>query len=276
MTDIPTDSPSANLGHGLIRSDIPQHIAIIMDGNGRWAKSRGLERLEGHRAGAKSVQAITTECRKLGVRYLTLFSFSTENWLRAEEEVSGLMSLFRQYLDSELSTLLDNGIRLRAVGDLKRLPAPVRIALNRDVEKTAKNTGMDLVLAISYGSREEILHAARSLAERVKSGEISPQQIDSELFSQSLWTADIPDPDLLIRTSGEMRISNFLLWQIAYAEIVVTDELWPDFNKQSLHRALVEYQQRERRFGLTTEQIESGKFPENSFLGLKPQKRATR
>ncbi len=237
------------------QSTLPRHVAIIMDGNGRWATGRNLPRLEGHRAGAKSVRTVVEECRKLGIRYLTLFSFSTENWQRSRDEVSGLMELFEYYLDSELENLLENGIRLRAVGDLERLPLPVQRALQRNMARTEQNSALDLILAISYGGREEILAATKDIARRLQAGELTMEQITVQEFSRALWTTEIPDPDLLIRTSGEMRISNFLLWQLAYSEIVVTPELWPDFDAQSLNRCLNQYQQRERRFGLTTEQL---------------------
>jgi len=227
-----------------------------MDGNGRWAQSRGLKRIEGHRAGATSVRKVVEECRRQGVRYLTLFSFSSENWGRAKEEVDGLMGLFKQYLDSELSELIDNGIRLRAIGDLARLPLPVRTALHRDIERTSENTGLDLILAVSYGGRDEIVQAAAKLATLARDGKLDPRSIDSAVFSSALWTHDIPDPDLLIRTSGEMRISNFLLFQLAYAEIVVAPELWPDFDEEALKRCLEEFRKRERRFGLSAAQVQ--------------------
>lgn len=242
--------------HGISsNSAVPRHIAVIMDGNGRWAGRRGLPRIEGHRAGAKSVRRVVEECRRLGVRYLTLFSFSTENWQRSKDEVSGLMKLFKRYLDSELATLNDNGVRLRAIGDLDRLPNFVRESLQRTMELTCDNDGMDLILAVSYGAREEILHAARSLAEKAAKGTIRPEEIDEELFASSLWTADIPDPDLLIRTSGEMRISNFLLWQLAYSELVISPLFWPDFDEAALRDSIEQFHSRERRFGMTTEQI---------------------
>ncbi|MCC6220840.1 MAG: isoprenyl transferase [Deltaproteobacteria bacterium] len=237
-------------------SSVPRHVAIIMDGNGRWAQSRGLKRIEGHKAGAKSVRAVVEESRRLGIEYLTLFSFSTENWQRSKDEVDSLMQLFKQYLDSELSDLLKNDIRLRAVGDLGRLPSYVRVALERNIESTKSNKALELVLAISYGAREEILAAAKSIATKVKDGKLDVRHITVDDFSSSLWTSGIPDPDLLIRTSGEMRVSNFLLWQIAYSEIVVTEELWPDFDKGVFLECIARFQQRERRFGLTKEQIE--------------------
>lgn len=247
--------------NSLQRVALPQHIAIIMDGNGRWAQERSLPRLEGHRAGTKSVRSVVEECRRLGIRYLTLFCFSTENWQREEDEVFGLMQLFAHYLNTELSNLLENNIRLRAIGDLERLPAAVQDALAEVISKTEHNTGLDFVLAISYGGREEILAATKKVVSKVQSGEITSNQVTSQLFASCLWTQDLPDPDLLIRTSGEMRISNFLLWQLAYAEIVVTPEYWPDFDPDSLKRCLDEYSRRERRFGLTGRQIEAaGQF----------------
>lgn len=233
---------------------LPRHIAVIMDGNGRWANRRGLLRFEGHKAGAEAARKTVEFCRERGIRYLTLFSFSTENWHRPAREVSSLMALFKHYLDSEIDKLLDNDIRLRAVGDLERLPTAVRSSLKRDVERTKDKTGLDLIIAISYGGREEIVAAARKLAAKARDGLIRPEQIDSADFASALWTADIPDPDLLIRTSGEMRISNFLLWQLAYSEIVVAPELWPDFGKDTLDRCLQEYSRRERRFGLAKDQ----------------------
>ena len=229
----------------------PRHIAIIMDGNGRWAKQRGLPRIDGHRAGAASGRKIIEECARLGVRYLTLYSFSTENWRRPVDEVSGLMELFYHQLTEELPTLVKNNIRLRAIGDLSRLPLHVRVALNHALERTKNNDRLDLVLAVSYGSRHEITEAVRSIACRVAEGTLQPEQIDQDLFSRSLWTADIPDPDILVRTSGEERISNFLLWQLAYTELFFVPEYWPDFDEQVLHRVIDEYARRERRYGLT-------------------------
>jgi len=234
---------------------IPRHVAIIMDGNGRWAEARGLKRLEGHRAGAQSLRKVVEECRRQGVRYLTVFSFSSENWGRAKEEVEGLMGLFRQYLESELKTLLDNGIRLRAIGDLERLPLPVRALLNRDIEKTKTNEDLDLILAVSYGAIDEIVGAAKKLATLARDKKLNPSEIDADVFRSALYTHDIPDPDLLIRTSGEMRISNFLLFQLAYAEIVVAPELWPEFDEAALLRCFEDYGRRERRFGLTSPQL---------------------
>jgi undecaprenyl diphosphate synthase len=236
---------------------LPRHIAVIMDGNGRWAATRGLPRVAGHRAGAKSVRMMVEECRKAGVRYLTLFSFSTENWKRTKDEVGSLMGLFREHLEAELRDpeLLRNGVRLRVAGDISRLPLAVRTVLNQVLERTKKNAELDLILAVSYGGREDIVHAAQRLAQQAAKGKLRPADINAEMFSANLWTAGIPDPDLLIRSSGEMRISNFLLWQLAYAEIIVCDELWPDFDAAVFHRCLDEFQKRERRFGLTSEQI---------------------
>lgn len=233
----------------------PRHIAVIMDGNGRWARQRGLNRLEGHRRGAQAVRKVVEESRRLGVRYLTLFSFSSENWRRSAEEVGGLMDLFRRYLESEIDTLLKNDVRLRAVGELERLPAGVRTVLARDMERTADRKGMDLILAVSYSGRDEIVAAAQRLAVDVEARRISAAEVDAEAFRSRLWAADVPDPDLLIRTSGEMRISNFYLWQLAYTEIVVVPELWPDFDEQVFRRCIAEYGTRERRFGLTSEQL---------------------
>ncbi len=235
--------------------NLPKHVAVIMDGNGRWARQRHLPRIEGHRAGAKTVRMVVEESRRLGIQYLTLFTFSTENWNRPPDEVSALMKLLEGYLRSELAKLIDNGIRLRAVGDLSKLPPSSRDMLLENIAKTENLDGMQLVLAISYGSREEIAAAARKLAERVKNNTLDPDGIDPEVFAGALYAPDIPDPDLLIRTSGELRISNFLLWQLAYTEIIVTPLFWPEFSKGEFHRCLQEYGRRERRFGLTGEQI---------------------
>ena len=228
---------------------LPRHVAIIMDGNGRWAQLRGLSRIEGHKRGSDSVRAVVEASRRLGIEYLSLYAFSTENWSRPRREVNGLMSLLRQYLRSELKGMMKNGIRLRAAGDLDRLPGPLRRELEQKVEATRDNTRMTVILAVSYSGRDEILRAARSLAEEVRTGGLSPEAIDEERFVAHLGTAGIPDPDLLIRTSGEMRVSNFYLWQLAYSEIYFTDVLWPDFREPEYCAALAEYQRRERRFG---------------------------
>lgn len=234
---------------------LPRHVAIIMDGNGRWATSRGLTRIEGHRRGKDSVRAIVEKAREIGIEYLTLYAFSSENWQRPAREVNALMQLLRRYLRSELAKMMRYEIRLRAIGNLRKLP-PAVLAELRDVErKTAKNGRMTVQLAVSYGSREEIVRAARALARRVRDGEITPEQIGEDELSAALATADVPDPDLLIRTSGEMRLSNFLLWQLAYTELYVTDTLWPDFREKEFLQALADYKSRQRRFGRTVEQI---------------------
>ena len=235
---------------------LPRHVAVIMDGNGRWASARGLPRLEGHRAGAESVRSTITACRERGIEALTLYSFSTENWARPEDEVTGLMSLLAEYLRDELTELLENGVRLRAIGELDRLPGEVQMLLGGVVAATSANTGLQLVLALSYGSRAEITSAVRDLAGQVQRGELAPEDIDDKLISGHLYTRDLPDPDLLIRTSGELRLSNFLLWQLAYAELYVTDVAWPDFREDHLDEALAAYGCRQRRFGKTGTQIE--------------------
>lgn len=234
---------------------LPRHVAVIMDGNGRWAQRRLLPRIEGHRAGGKSVRTLVEECRRLGIRYLTLFAFSTENWNRPVDEVSSLMRIFVQYLESELELLLKNGIRLRAMGDLAKLPESVRAVLDRNIERTRGMNGLDLVLAVSYGGRDEIVAAARSVASQVQAGRLTPEEITAEIFGQHLYLPDVPEPDLLIRTSDESRVSNFMLWQLAYAEIVVTPTLWPDFSREEFSRCLETFAGRRRRFGLTEEQV---------------------
>jgi undecaprenyl diphosphate synthase len=228
---------------------IPRHIAIIMDGNGRWAKQRGLPRLEGHRAGAESIREVMEACIELGVKYLTLYAFSSENWNRPATEVSALMTLLDRFLDDKAKELDRQKVRLQAIGQISRLPAKTRARIAKIESRTADHTTMTLVLALSYGAREEIVAAARSLALDAVAGTISPDQITSELFASRLQTAGIPDPDLLIRTSGEMRVSNFLLWQISYSEIVIVKKFWPEFRQGDLFEAVKEYQQRSRRFG---------------------------
>jgi undecaprenyl diphosphate synthase len=235
---------------------LPRHVAIIMDGNGRWAAGRGLPRIEGHRRGKDAVRAVVESARRLGIPYLSLYAFSTENWNRPQDEVNGLMSLLRRYLSTELRKMMRNQIRLVAIGNLKRLPRAVQEALRRNVEATRHNTGMTVVLAVSYGGREEIAEAMRAMAREVRRGTLDPEDIAEDVVGDYLSTAGIPDPDLLIRTSGEMRVSNFLLWQIAYAELFVTPTLWPDFGEAEFVAALSHYQGRERRFGRTPEQIE--------------------
>jgi len=228
---------------------LPRHVAIIMDGNGRWARARGLPRVMGHRAGIKSVRAVVEAAREAGVEVLTLYAFSVENWKRPPTEVSTLMRLLNEYLRRELSNLMRNEIRLNVLGDREGLPKLVQQQLARVMENTASNDRMILNLALNYGARAEILQAVRQVAEQVKAGKLKPGQIDEELFSRFLYTDGQPDPDLLIRTSGEQRISNFLLWQISYAELYLTPKLWPDFGKADFLKALSEFQHRERRFG---------------------------
>ena len=234
---------------------VPTHLAVIMDGNGRWAKQQGLERVEGHKAGVKTVRMMVEECRRLGVRYLTLYSFSSENWSRPKEEVAALMGFFEHYLYAESDRLFNNGIRLRAIGDIGRLPEGVQVALKAVADRTADLDGMDLVLAVSYGGRDELVNAAKILASRVLAGELRIEQIDQVEFQSSLYAPDIPDPDLLLRTSDEQRISNFLLWQLAYTEIVVSSKHWPEFSAEDLRESFRSFSKRQRRFGLTGEQI---------------------
>ncbi len=230
-------------------SKLPVHVAIIMDGNGRWAKKKGLPRFLGHREGAKSVRAVTEAAAGAGIKYLTLYAFSTENWKRPESEVGFLMGLLRDYLEKELPVMMRNNIRLMTIGDISRLPAAARVKLEDVKKKTSRNTGLRLVLALNYGSKAEITGAVKKIAAAAKRGKIALNSITDRTISKNLYTKDIPDPDLLIRTSGEMRISNFLLWQIAYSEIFISPVLWPDFRKKELHAALSEYARRERRFG---------------------------
>jgi undecaprenyl diphosphate synthase len=228
---------------------VPAHIALIMDGNGRWAEARGLERGEGHKAGVRAVREAITTCNDVGVRYLTIYSFSTENWKRPKTEVTGLMDLFAQVMGDEIDGLDEEHVRIELLGHVEDLPLATRTVFKQAAKRTAKNTGMTLAIAVNYGSRLEIVDAARSLARDAKAGALDPDSIDEELFSSRLYTADMPDPDLLIRTSGELRLSNFLLWQLAYAEFYVTDVLFPDFDRYDILRALLAYQQRDRRFG---------------------------
>jgi undecaprenyl diphosphate synthase len=239
------------------RSRLPEHIAIIMDGNGRWAKQRGRLRTFGHSSGVKSVRETAEGAAEIGVKYLTLYAFSTENWKRPRSEVNALMTLLVKTLNKEIKTLHDNNIRLLAIGDLKSLPDNTFKELQYAINETAHHDKMAMVLALSYSSRWEIVNAARIISEKVQKGELSPDDINNDLFSSYLTTANIPDPELLIRTSGEYRISNFLLWQIAYAEFYFTPKLWPDFRREDLFEAIVDFQKRERRFGKTSEQIVS-------------------
>jgi len=238
---------------------LPRHVAIIMDGNGRWAQRRGLSRIEGHRRGKESVRAVVEAARRLGIPYLSVFAFSTENWQRPPREVNALMSLLRHYLRSEVKRLMKNEVQVRAIGDLSRLPETVRRELEAVVALTRDNRRLVVGLCVSYGGREDIIEASRRLARQVQAGRLDPATIDADRFAAELGTAGMPDPDLLIRTSGEMRLSNFFLWQLAYTELYVTETLWPDFREQAFVDALVHYQQRERRFGLTSEQQERGR-----------------
>ncbi len=231
------------------RTNLPRHVAVIMDGNGRWAKARHLPRVEGHRRGADSAREIIRAAGDVGVKYLTLYAFSAENWNRPKDEVDALMKYLVHYLKSETPELNKNNVRLEAIGQIWRLPDTVQEQLRKAIATLSKNNGLTLVLALSYGSRIEIVDAVRQLAEKVKSGKIEPADITEKIVSDHLWTRSLPDPDLLIRTSGEMRVSNFLLWQISYAELVVTQTLWPDFRKPHFFAALEEYAKRHRRFG---------------------------
>ncbi len=233
----------------LIRDRLPRHVAVIMDGNGRWAKRRGLPRIMGHRRGVDALKDILRCCDDWGIQALTAYAFSTENWGRPLEEVDFLMTLFERVLRQELQEMIKEGVRIRFAGNLKMLPASLQAEIERAMEETRNNQGIQFTVATNYGGRQEILHACRAIATQVQQGKLQPDEIDETLFEQHLYTQGICDPDLLIRSSGEMRVSNFLLWQMAYSEIYVTDTLWPDFDRTELHRALCAYQQRDRRFG---------------------------
>jgi undecaprenyl diphosphate synthase len=249
-------SPSLTALERLIQErPLPRHVGIIMDGNGRWAEMRGLPRVEGHREGSTSVREVTRCARRVGVEALTLYAFSSQNWARPAEEVAALMDLLREYLESERAEILENGIRLNAIGEVDKLPRFVKEPLDRLRADSAHNTGMVLTLALSYGGREELVQAARRVAEAASRGELAPNQLDAKGFESFLWTHDLPPVDLVVRTSGEQRISNFLLWQMAYAELCFSDVLWPDFRTEAFLRCLAQYQQRERRFGLTSAQL---------------------
>jgi undecaprenyl diphosphate synthase len=232
------------------KATVPTHVAIIMDGNGRWAKKRHLPRVEGHRNGVESVRAIVRAAGEVGVKYLTLYAFSVENWNRPKDEVDTLMRYLARFLKDEIGELNKNNVRLRAIGQIYRLPEFVQEQLKRTKAALEKNNGLTLILALSYGGRTELVEAMRAIGQRVKDGEVEPAEINEQVIAENLYTRDYPDPDLLIRTSGEMRISNFLLWQISYAELVVTQTLWPDFRKPQFFEALEEYTRRHRRFGL--------------------------
>ncbi len=239
----------------LIKERLPRHVAIIMDGNGRWAEKRSLSRIEGHRQGVKAIRDTVKAARRLGIKVLTLYAFSQENWSRPPKEVRALMRLLKEYLEGELKEMLDNNIRLVAIGNLEDLPPDVRRTLRKTIRKTRSKNGMVLNLAISYSGRAEILRAVKKICQDHSKGKLRTQGITSEVFSRYLFTNELPEPDLLIRTSGESRISNFMLWQIAYTEIYVTDTFWPDFRRKDFIKALLDYQKRERRFGLTRRQL---------------------
>lgn len=239
----------------LDNNNIPQHIAIIMDGNGRWATEHGKPRSYGHQAGVETVRRITSECTRLGVKYLTLYTFSTENWNRPETEIAALMGLVLSSLEDEI--FMKNNVRFKVIGDIERLPVEVQRKLQETIDHTAGNTAMTMVVALSYSSRWEITKAMKDIAKKVLDGQLSVDDITEDTVSQSLTTASIPDPDLLIRTGGELRISNYLLWQIAYSELYFCDTFWPDFNEADLHKAIADYQHRQRRFGKTGKQVEA-------------------
>lgn len=234
---------------------MPAHIAIIMDGNGRWAKKQGLARMFGHKQGVEVVHNITEAAAELGLKYLTLYTFSTENWNRPKEEVDALMTLLVDTIAKETPTLMKNNVRLLTIGDLDRLPQGAHDKFLKCIEQTAQNTGLNLVIALSYSARWEITNAVRQAVEKAQKGQLSPEEVNEELISDLMTTKGMPDPDLLIRTSGELRISNFLLWQLAYSELYFTDCLWPEFTVEHFYQAIVDYQHRERRFGKTSEQL---------------------
>jgi len=237
------------------RDKLPEHIAIIMDGNGRWAKKKGNERIFGHKNGVRAVRDTVEAAAELGVNYLTLYAFSTENWNRPRTEIDALMSLLVNTLDKETDNLMENNIRLSAIGDLGSLPPKVKRRLEQAAERTSGNSGMNLMLALSYSARWEILDALKSLGKKIESGEMSAADMTCKHITDELQTSSIPDPELLIRTSGEFRVSNFLLWQIAYTELYFTETLWPDFSKEDLYKAICNFQSRERRFGMISEQV---------------------
>ena len=239
----------------IVRERLPRHVAIIMDGNGRWAKREGLARMFGHRKGVETVHRITEAAAELGIEYLTLYTFSTENWNRPKEEVDALMALLVDTIAKETPTLMKNNIRLETIGDLSRLPEQTRNKFIGCIQETSNNTGLTLVIALSYSARWEIIRATQMMATAVQAGQLLVEDINEETISSFLTTRNMPDPDLLIRTSGELRISNFLLWQLAYSELYFTDCLWPEFTEEEFYHAIVDYQHRERRFGKTSEQI---------------------
>ncbi len=239
----------------ITKDKLPVHVAIIMDGNGRWAKKKGNKRIFGHKNGVKAVKETVEAAGEIGIKYLTLYAFSTENWNRPKVEVDALMSLFITAVKNETDNLMKNNVRMKAIGNLKSLPASVLENLNEIIDKTQNNTGLTLILALSYSSRQEITNAVKNIAEQISSGKITNKDITEKTISDHLYTNQFPDPELLIRTSGEYRISNFLLWQISYTELYFTDTLWPDFSKEDFFNAVYNFQQRERRFGKTSEQL---------------------
>lgn len=247
--------PLASFKEHIDFNNLPRHIAVIMDGNGRWAKKKGAMRIFGHRNAVQAVRDVTEGSGEIGIKYLTLYAFSTENWGRPKEEVEGLMELLVNTLKQEIKTLMENQVKLITIGDTSNLPEDCQKNLEWAVNTTKNNSGMTLILALSYSGRWEITRAIKAIAEKVRSGKLNDSDINEEMISQHLQTAGIPDPELLIRTSGEMRVSNFLLWQIAYSELYITPTLWPDFRKEHLYEAIWSYQQRERRFGRTSEQL---------------------
>ena len=246
-----------SLRNNVLSGHIPDHIAIIMDGNGRWARERSLPRIAGHREGINSVREITRLCGEIGIKHLTLYTFSTENWQRPKAEVSALMTLLLKTINKEVKELHKNNVKFTVIGDLEMLPRSTRKGLQDGIELTQDNGGLNLCLALNYGSRQEMIDAIQSLASKVQSGEMEPEEINEAIFSDALYTKGIPDPDLLIRTSGECRLSNFLLWQSAYTEIFITDTYWPEFREEQLMGAIHVYQLRERRFGKVSEQVQS-------------------
>ena len=246
-----------SLRNNVLSGHIPDHIAIIMDGNGRWARERSLPRIAGHREGINSVREITRLCGEIGIKHLTLYTFSTENWQRPKAEVSALMTLLLKTINKEVKELHKNNVKFTVIGDLEMLPGSTRKGLQDGIDLTQDNEGLNLCLALNYGSRQEMIDAIQSLASKVQSGEMEPEEINEAIFSNALYTKGIPDPDLLIRTSGECRLSNFLLWQSAYTEIFITDTYWPEFREEQLMDAITVYQLRERRFGKVSEQVQS-------------------
>jgi undecaprenyl diphosphate synthase len=246
-----------SLKESLNLEKLPNHIAIIMDGNGRWAKEKGKNRIFGHKNGVGSVREVSEACAELGVSYLTLYAFSSENWNRPKLEVAALMELLVRTIGGETKTLMKNNIRLKSIGSINTLPDRAKAQLDKVIEATKNNTRLTLTLALSYGGRAEIVDACKKIAIQVKNGEISPEDISEAILNQHLYDPSIPDPELMIRTSGEYRLSNFLLWQAAYTEFYFTEEFWPDFNKEALYKAILSFQNRERRFGKTSEQLKS-------------------